>query len=45
VLIKVGGCEMYSDVCACRLSVHVYFYVCSSSDDCEVEKVGVAVDF
>jgi len=45
VLIRVDGCEMYSGVCGCRLSVYVYFYVCATSGDCEVEKVDVAVGF
>jgi len=33
VLIRVGGCEMYSGICGCRLSIYVNFYVCVSSDD------------
>jgi len=45
VLIRVDGYEMYSGICGCRLSVYVYFYVCASDDDCEVEKVHVAVGF
>ena len=45
MLIRVYGCEMYICICGCGLSVYVYFYVCVSSDDCEVEKVDVAVGF
>ena len=45
MLIRVAGCEMYCGVCGCGLSVYVYFYVRTSSDDCEVEKVDVAVGF
>ena len=45
VFIGVDGCEMYCGVCSSRLSVYVYFYVCVSSDDCEVEKVDVAARF
>ena len=45
MLIRVGGCEMYSGVCGCRLLVYVYFYVCVSSDDCEVEKIDAAIGF
>ena len=45
MLISVDGCEMYSGICGCRLLVYVYFCVCVSSDDCEVEKVDVAVGF
>jgi len=45
VLIRVDGCGMYIGICGCRLSVYVYFYVRASSDDCEVEKVDVAVGF
>ena len=45
MLIRVGGCEMYSGVCGCRLSIYVYFYMRASSDDCEVEEVDVAVGF
>jgi len=43
VFIRVDGCEMNSGICGCRLSV--YFYVCASSDDCEIEKIDVAVGF
>jgi len=42
VLIRVDECEMCSGICGGRLLVYVYFYVCASSDDCEVEKVDVA---
>jgi len=45
VLFRVDGCEMYSGICGCRLLVYVYFYVCASSDDCEVKKIDVAVGF
>ena len=41
----VDGCEMYSGVCNSSISVYVYFYVCVSSDDCEVEKVDVTAGF
>ena len=44
MLIRVGECEMYSGICACRLT-SVCFYVFASSDDCEIEKVDVAVGF
>jgi len=43
VLIRVDGCEMYSGVCGCGLPAYVYFYMCASSGDCEVEKVCIAV--
>ena len=43
MLIRVGECEMYSGICACRLSVYVCFCVCGSSDDCEVGEFDVAV--
>ena len=45
VLIGVDGCEMYCGVCSSGFSVYVYFYVCVSSDDCEVEKIDVAAGF
>jgi len=45
VLIRVDGCEMYSGACGYRLSVYGSFYVCASSDDCEVKKIDVAVGF
>jgi hypothetical protein len=45
VLIRVDGCETYRGICGCRLLVYVCFYVCASSDDCEVEKVDVVVGF
>ena len=45
MFIGVDGCEMYCGVCSSRFSVYVYFYVFVSSDDCEVEKVDVAVGF
>jgi len=45
VLIMVGGCEMYSGICGCRLSVYVCFYARDTSDDCEVKKVDVAIGF
>jgi len=45
VFIGVDGCEMYCGICSSRLSVNVYFYVCVSSDDCEVEKIDVAAGF
>ena len=44
MFIGVDGCEMYC-VCSSRFSVYVYFYVCVSSDDCEVEKIDVAAGF
>ena len=43
MFIGEEGCEMYCGICSSRLSVYVYFYVCVSSDDCEVEKIDVAV--
>ena len=45
VLIRVDGCEMCCGICGCRLSVYVNLYVCASSDDCEVEKIDVAIGF
>ena len=42
MLIEVGGCEMYGGVCGGRVPVYVYFYVCVSSRDSEVEKIDVA---
>jgi len=36
---------MYSGMCGCRFSVYVCFYVRATSDDCDVEKVDVAVGF
>ena len=45
MLIRVAGCEMYSGICGCGLSVYVCFYVRAISVDCEVEKVDVAVGF
>ena len=45
MFIGVGGFEMYSGICSFRLSVYAYFYVCVSSDYCEVEKVDVAIGF
>jgi len=45
VFIGVDGCEIYCGICSSRLSVYVYFYVCISSDDFEVEKIDVAAGF
>ena len=39
----VGGCEVYGGICGCWLPLYVYFYVCVSSLDCEVEKIDVAI--